>query len=302
MALLAPIGTALAAQNVPLPRAKPADLNTQPAPLSAPILQEGEPTSANSPCSKILREIADFKPLPDITGPGECGASDRVQLVAVKMPDGSRVRMEPAATLRCPMAEAIAQWARGELGQAAIEHGSPLRAITAGTSYNCRPRNSVKGAKISEHGRGNAVDVTTIKLANGKVIDLTRTDESKAFREQARAGACHRFTTVLGPGADPHHEDHIHVDLAARSRGHRMCQWDVREPVVASAQPASPASSVVAPSSPRPPLVQARQPQANSAVAAQVSGGAQPPTPAAVPLPLRRPFELVFAMRKSPGD
>ena len=35
---------------------------------------------------------------------------------------------------------------------------------------------------------------------------------------------------MLGPGSDGYHENHVHVDLAERRGGHRMCQWDVRDP------------------------------------------------------------------------
>jgi hypothetical protein len=271
-------------QSMPQARAKQLPSNVQPA-KSEP---EAEPTSATSSCGKMLREIAEFTPLPDRAGPGECGASDRVRLDAIKMPDGSRVAMTPPATVRCAMAESIAEWVRSDLGKAAKEHGSPLKAVVASGSYDCRPRNSVKGAKVSEHGRGNAMDVAALKLANGVTIDLTRHTDSRAFRDKARASACSRFTTVLGPGADAHHENHIHVDLAARSRGHRLCQWEVRdEPVVASTKPA------VAPrAAPRTLPVEAR-------AQARVASRAQMPSGEAVPLPLRRPFELVFAMRRS---
>jgi hypothetical protein len=36
--------------------------------------------------------------------------------------------------------------------------------------------------------------------------------------------------TVLGPGSDGYHEEHVHVDLAERRGGYRICEWDVREP------------------------------------------------------------------------
>jgi hypothetical protein len=312
MVLVASDAAFAKAENVPLPRPKPGTLNAQPA-QPIVIIQKGEPTSANSPCSKILREIATFKPLPDIAGPGECGATDRVELEAIKMPDGSRVKVAPAATLRCPMAEAIAEWVRNDLGQAALDHGSPLRTLMVGTSYQCRPRNGVKGAKISEHGRGNAVDLAGLKLANGTTIDLTRPEISKAFREKARVGACGRFTTVLGPGADAQHEDHIHVDLVARSRGYRMCQWDVREPVVATTQPAVPASAPppsapVAKSENEPPIAARPQspptklddePPAVRRAQPRVAARTDARPVETVPLPLRRPFETMFAMRES---
>jgi hypothetical protein len=45
-----------------------------------------------------------------------------------------------------------------------------------------------------------------------------------------RQSACTRFTTVLGPGSDRDHETHLHVDLAERRGGYRICQWTLPEP------------------------------------------------------------------------
>jgi hypothetical protein len=79
-------------------------------------------------------------------------------------------------------------------------------------------------------GRGNALDLGPIRLANGAVMDLTKRSTPQPFRQRLRDAACHRFNTVLGPGSDAYHADHIHVDLAERAHSYRMCQWDVREP------------------------------------------------------------------------
>jgi len=65
---------------------------------------------------------------------------------------------------------------------------------------------------------------------NGTVMGLTDPHVAKDFREGLRKSTCARFHTVLGPGSDGYHEDHVHVDLAERRSGYRMCQWDVREP------------------------------------------------------------------------
>jgi hypothetical protein len=66
-------------------------------------------------------------------------------------------------------------------------------------------------------------------LANGAVVDLTKRSTPQSFRQRLRDAACRRFNTVLGPGSDAYHANHIHVDLAERAHGYRMCQWDVRE-------------------------------------------------------------------------
>ena len=42
---------------------------------------------------------------------------------------------------------------------------------------------------------------------------------------------CARFSTVLGPGSDGYHEDHIHLDLMERRNNYRICQWDVWDPL-----------------------------------------------------------------------
>jgi hypothetical protein len=75
-----------------------------------------------------------------------------------------------------------------------------------------------------------ALDVRSFKLANGTVVDLTDPQVSKDYRLGVRKTTCARFTTVLGPGSDGYHENHVHMDLAERAGGHRMCQWDVRDP------------------------------------------------------------------------
>jgi hypothetical protein len=115
-----------------------------------------------------------------------------------------------------------------------------LRGVDNFDDFECRGRNRVLGAKLSEHGKGNAIDVRSFTLAGGRSIGLTDVAVSKGLRAALRASACARFTTVLGPGSDGHHEGHIHLDLAERRNGYRICQWDVREPPppaqVASAQ------------------------------------------------------------------
>ena len=110
-----------------------------------------------------------------------------------------------------------------------------LSAVETYDDFECRSRNRVFGAKLSEHGKGNAVDLRSFRLADGRALALSDVTVAKDFREGLRDSACHRFTTVLGPGSDSYHESHIHLDLAERHQGYRMCQWDVREPPITEA-------------------------------------------------------------------
>jgi Extensin-like protein C-terminus len=67
-------------------------------------------------------------------------------------------------------------------------------------------------------------------LADGTDVVLTDTAVNKQARIHLRETACARFTTVLGPGSDGYHENHVHLDLLERRSGYRICQWDVRDP------------------------------------------------------------------------
>jgi hypothetical protein len=113
--------------------------------------------------------------------------------------------------------------------------GGVLSAVQNFDSYDCRGRNRIVGAKTSEHGKGNAFDMRGLRLGDGKFIEFTDPHASHGFREAVRKSVCARFTTVLGPGSDGYHETHIHVDLAERRGGYRMCQWDVRDPAPVAA-------------------------------------------------------------------
>ena len=194
-----------------------------------------------------------FRPLPLLVGPGECGAADAVLLQTVILPDQTKVVVAPPATLRCTMAEQLAHWVREDVAPAAVKKlGAPLRGLDNFNSYECRGRNRVRGATLSEHGRANALDVRAFKLANGEDVALTDVQVAKDFRDAIRASACARFSTVLGPGSDGSHEEHIHVDLAERRGGYKLCEWDVREPI-AQAQDTAPRSDAQAAPAPLPP-------------------------------------------------
>jgi hypothetical protein len=216
-----------AAQAMPLPRPRPAQTSTpEPAPEGVPE----EPATPSACRLRLTAELAVAPSLPALTGPGECSVEDAVRLETVWLADKTRVAVTPPAIVRCTFAEAIVHWVREDVAPAVRSLGSLLKSIDNFASYECRGRNRIIGAKLSEHGRANAIDIRALKLANGTVVELTDPHVAKDFRERLRRNACARFMTVLGPGSDGYHENHVHVDLAERASGHRMCQWDVREP------------------------------------------------------------------------
>jgi hypothetical protein len=223
-----------AAQAVPLPRVRPAQ-----APSTQPSEPQADPSASD--CRQRLTESLALAPsLPAIEGPGDCGADDVVRLEAVVLASHARVAVTPPAILRCTFAEQIVRWVREDVVPAARGLKLDLKAIDNYAAYDCRGRNRVLGAKTSEHGRGNALDVRSLKLSDGTVIGLADRHASRELREGLRKKTCARFATVLGPGSDGYHEDHIHVDLAERRGGAHMCQWDVREPDEESGEAAVP--------------------------------------------------------------
>jgi hypothetical protein len=185
---------------------------------------------APTDCDAQLAKIAIVQPLGELTAPGGCGAADAVLLESVILPDGAKVAIVPAATLRCTMAQAVAGWVRDDVAPAAAKLGAPLRELDNLDSYECRGRNRVPGAKLSEHGRANALDVRAFKLANRETLVLVDPQVSKRFRDALRTSACARFSTVLGPGSDAEHAEHIHVDLEERRNNYKICEWNVMTP------------------------------------------------------------------------
>ncbi len=213
----------LAGQAIPLPRPRPV------MPLPHEVVPEPRPPSD---CQlSLTSDIAVIEPLPSITGADGCGIEDTVKLSAIFTKEKQRVSISPPATLRCEMAQAVATWVREDAAPIASSLGAPLSGIGNFAAYECRGRNRIVGAKISEHGKGNALDIRNMTLANGKVYDPTDVAMPKEARERLKASVCARFTTVLGPASDGYHENHIHIDIAYRRGGYRICQWLVRDAV-----------------------------------------------------------------------
>jgi hypothetical protein len=224
VAIVLMTGECATAQTAPLPRPRPSPFATEAtsAPGAAP---------RNTACHlRLTPDRAVFRPLGAIDGPGECGGPDIVSLQGVITKDRLPVEISPAATLRCETAEAIVDWVREDLVGLAADLEPVLIGIETFDSFECRGQNRIVGAKLSEHGRANALDIRAIRLKDGRGVRLTDPAVSKDLRIAVRESVCERFTTVLGPGADGYHEDHIHIDLAVRRGGYRICQWNISDP------------------------------------------------------------------------
>jgi hypothetical protein len=222
---LVPLESA-SAQGIPLPRPRPAQAGGS----ATTVAVEPAPPSPSACRLRLTDELATAPSLPELAGAGDCEVEDMVRLEAVMLPDKTRVAVMPPAIVRCAFAETIVHWLRDDIAPIVRTSRTVLKSVDNFASYECRGRNRVPGAKVSEHGKGNAIDLRSFRLADGKILELTDPHVPKELREALRRSACERFTTVLGPGSDGYHENHVHFDLIERRRGHRICQWDVREP------------------------------------------------------------------------
>ena len=292
--VLLPGGQRLADARVPLPKPRPAAApSAQPAssgggePNSKEVEKEAAAPPAPHPsaCRMALTDAIAIAPsIPDIHGPGGCGGEDLVRLEAVVLPDKHLVAVRPAAILRCRMAQAIAAWIRTDVVPLAQSLGSVVTDLDNFDSFECRGRNRVAGAWLSEHGRANALDVRSLSLANGRTISLTDRAVPRDLRETVLRSVCARFSTVLGPGSDGYHEDHVHLDLMERHNDYRICQWSVWDPLPAVA----PMLPVPRPADAPPRALAADAPGAGKSDLGETDDGARPSADAPKKLPTKK--------------
>ncbi len=150
-----------------------------------------------------------------------CGVANPIRLTEV---DG--VALTQPATLNCDTAKALKHWVKGTVKPAVGRLGGGVASLKVVAHYSCRTRNNVPGAKISEHGRGNAIDIAAINLKNGVALTVLkgwRDRVQSKILKKVHAEACGTFGTVLGPNADRYHQDHFHLDVA-RHRGGAYCR------------------------------------------------------------------------------
>jgi hypothetical protein len=136
--------------------------------------------------------------------------------------------VSPPATLACPLISSLDSWVSSGIQPAAMRwFGQPVIEIKQISAYSCRPMNGQTGAPISEHAFGNALDIAGFTLADGRKVAVREgwygLPADRAFLHDVQAAACRLFATVLAPGSNVFHTDHIHVDLARHASGRRIC-------------------------------------------------------------------------------
>jgi hypothetical protein len=215
--------------NPPLPPPRPSDLGPPASPPPQPSPAAVENPEDESACDRLLSSgDVTAKRAPPIVGENGCGIAAPVSVEAVLLPDKRSIRLDPPLTLRCDFATEAARWIASDLIPILeASHGKVARLAGLG-GYQCRPRNGSTGALLSEHARGNAMDIDAVVFEDGRILSLSDHEVDLERATALRMTACARFTTVLGPGADAAHEHHIHLDLERRRHNGRICEWDLQ--------------------------------------------------------------------------
>lgn len=236
------------ASAIPIPRLRPARPEAEapeaapPPPAAqakpgAPDEQRGwsaaEIAAAKTACGELQGLDIDYEPLPPMGGSGACGAPAPVKVSRI-----AGVALVPEATLTCPMAAALHGWISKSVKPAAQRRlKTEITEIRGGTSYACRRRNNGSSGKMSEHSKANALDMAGFTFARQQagvtvgggnwgegLLSALGLSKEGSFLGDIRKDACTYFTTVLGPGSDPYHGDHFHVDVLQRKGDYRICQ------------------------------------------------------------------------------
>lgn len=146
-----------------------------------------------------------------------CGVERPVKVTSI---DG--VALSQASIMNCQTAKALKTWINKGIRPAVGRFGGGVEKLQVAAHYSCRTRNNKKGAKISEHGKGKAIDISAIKLKSGEAITVLKdwkTRKQGKMLKRMHRSACGPFGTVLGPNADKYHRDHFHLDTARYRSG-----------------------------------------------------------------------------------
>ena len=153
----------------------------------------------------------------------------RIEHVIDRYGKGNTILFPNEPLIDCQLAEPLAHWIGEVVAPVfAVNFASPLKAIRTGPGYECRNRNHETTGKLSAHAIGLAVDISGFELANGRILSVGTGDDPvpEAILRTIRSAGCGWFTTILGPGSDADHANHLHLDMQRHGSnpGLRICE------------------------------------------------------------------------------
>jgi hypothetical protein len=229
------VSTWAAPDAVPMPRPRPADMPGARSQETAPNREAPVDKTAPADGQACLHALAlagfEFEETTPPAANPACVIEAPVRLKAIKILSRppTLIRLPDEPILSCKFVEHFGHWL-GDLAGPLIAGrlNSDAKAVRTGPGYECRNRNRAENAKLSAHANGLAIDILSFELTNGQTLTIKPSgdERARATVEALRTSACGWFTTVLGPGSDTAHAEHMHVDILPHgsSDRYRICQ------------------------------------------------------------------------------
>jgi hypothetical protein len=234
--------SASAQDHPPLPPVRPTELSpprshealpaapAAPAPPSSPPVPSVQPQAAAGACLEELKASqieAEAAPSP-YASPDACSIAEPVRITSIGLHGGGKLDLPAHPLLDCSFALAFTGFLRDlvvPLGEAML--GAAVVTFDTGPGYYCRDVDRVSGAKVNPHGKGIAIDVSAVLLADRRRIAVGHevSPQEALFMQTMRRAGCGWFTTILGPG-DADHADHFHFDILRHGAtdNYRLCE------------------------------------------------------------------------------
>ncbi len=173
-----------------------------------------------------------FERQPPVGAPGSCSVAN-----PVKVSGDSQAVWNRPGVLSCAMARTVERFEQQVVQPVALRVlGQRVARLVHMGTYACRTRRTdtkvaaagnggVAGGRLSEHGKGQAIDLGGFELADGTVVSVKKDwsgagRKSEFLQELARA-SCEHFNVVLTPNHNALHADHLHLDIGP----HRLCGY-----------------------------------------------------------------------------
>jgi hypothetical protein len=152
-----------------------------------------------------------------VPGNGACGIDEAVEVTRI-----GNIALSQPSKMRCDKARTLKTWIDRQMVPTIGKTGGGVTGLRVAAHYACRTRNSQAGARLSEHARGNAIDIAAFQLRDGSEISVLAhwgSGEKGRILRKLHQSACGPYGTVLGPESDVHHRDHFHFDIADHGYG-----------------------------------------------------------------------------------
>jgi hypothetical protein len=203
---------AAAGQNAPAGAHDHAAAESPSAAPAEDVWTDAELAAGLRECVRLLAPVAAEVTLEEPIKHGQCGTPAPLLLRSAGAV--AKVKLDPAPMMNCRLAAQLTRWVDTVLQPAAREVlGSPITRIVGASSYACRNIYHRPEGPLSEHAKGNAVDIAAFVTADGRKISVakgwgpTERDIAEAQRKIAEAAEAAKAAATKQKDAKKPRED-----------------------------------------------------------------------------------------------